>query len=256
MDNVKENRDELFFMDNELLRLMISDVYQICLLVNLTTNKYRIIEYGRPYSELKKTTGFIDDFVETYGSLITDESQRKEFEETFNMKSLIHAYRKGETQISLKYQQLVDNSLVHWIETKGVFVNNGSNDILMVFLSRYIDEEMEQLNHIKTLLKKESIYKTAINSDASGYFEVNLSRDLIIGKILDYKDSKNRPVEVKPDIKFPYSYSEFINWSMDNIFKSDTDEDLKNTDREFLISKFRAGERMHEVTFWTRSGSG
>jgi len=253
-NNGTTNNDKYFSLNDKIMNLFMNEAFYSLGCVNLSANEYRTVYNNDNIPENVFKT--YDEFILNSSKCITDENQSKEYLKVFNREHLLNIFKRGSGQQLLKYKVLLNDGSLYWFETKIVFLEESNNEIFAVYISKNINAEMSQINHMGLLMKKERIYKTAINANASGYFEVNLTKDIIIGKILDYRFSKSSPTEIMPDLGYPVCYSKFMKWSLDNIFKSNIQSFILNTDKEYLISKFHSGARTHEVRFWTYDRKG
>ncbi|MCR5254450.1 MAG: response regulator [Acetatifactor sp.] len=106
--------------------------------------------------------------------------------------------------------------------------------------------------------QKEEIYRSAIDADSTGHFELNLSRDLIKGDVYEYTGNADSPQKVLdiPGLKKPYKYSEFIKWWNDHMVINPDGEFLKSVSRENLIKSFEKNDTVKEVTFWSKDDDG
>ncbi|MBQ3566042.1 MAG: response regulator, partial [Oscillospiraceae bacterium] len=224
--------------------------------VNLTDNECKFIRYNKSESNNEIHTKNYEQFIFANAELIPNNNHRMDFLEMFNRNNLLNLFSLGITQKSIRYKIVTEDNQQCWIETHAMLVDNSDSKVVFAFISKDITTEMAQIEHLGLLMKKEKIYKNVINSDAAGYFEVNLSRDVIMGKIYDYYQSPDAPKEVDPKLGFPVPYSKFMQWSLSNVFKSNVRSYILNTDKEYLISMFQTGKHTHSVNFWTYSKSG
>ncbi|MBP5197440.1 MAG: response regulator [Lachnospiraceae bacterium] len=106
--------------------------------------------------------------------------------------------------------------------------------------------------------QKEEIYRSAIDADSTGHFELNLSRDIIKGDVYEYTGNADSPQKVLdiPGLKKPYKYSEFIQWWNDHMIINPDGEFLKSVSRENLIKSFEKNDTVKEVTFWSKDDDG
>lgn len=260
VENKDKNTDNYnFTFDKKIMSIFMSESFYLSGYVNLTENKCAYIDKEN-YSTTEQINYVnYDEFINNISLAISDESQREDFSKSFSQENLLKFFNEGKNHKSIKYKAHKNNgsNLLYWHEATAIKVDDDStNDVIIIFTVKDVHSEMFQLEKMGLLLKKERIYKEAINADAAGYFEANLTKDIIIGKIYDYTQSKTTPVEVDPHLGFPISYSKFMQWSIDNVFKTNIKNFILNTDREFLISKFQTGSRTHEINFWTCNSNG
>lgn len=124
-------------------------------------------------------------------------------------------------------------------------------------------QEQEKHNkQMKELQAKEDVYKNAANTDASAYFECNLTKDEITGELYDYRNSKSgipAPVEI-PGLGKPVRYTVLRDWWIQNKLHSntkDTEVFTRMTDRDYLIACAEKGEEMvQEFVYWVSRSDG
>ncbi len=252
MDNGEDRIviDKEEFNDSMTLCEAIKRVYDLCIFVNLTKNTYHMIEYERFIAKKASEKGEFDELIELGAESIPDIDESRAFKHIFSRKALIADFKMGKKTVAFQHKQIGDDGVIHWMETKVIFVKMVDGDICEITFAKNIDRDRNHLEHFRTLLFKESIYKEAINSDASAYFEINLSRDIITSNIVSYTEDTHEANVIEPDLGDPVPYMEFMRWLSDNVFNGTVKEYLSNTDREFLIANFLSGKKMYEFVFW------
>ncbi len=261
MPNISDNcinneKDKFLSFNKKVVQLFMDEVFQLIGYVNLNKNECIFLDSNHPIDNNNITFQSYDKFLSDTSNDIIDEQNKYDYCILFSRYNLINVFKSEKTQLSLKYKTILNNGDIGWLETKVVLISKENEEYIVAFLSKNITTEMSQLEKIGLMIKKESIYKTAINSEASGYFEVNLTKDIIIGNIYDYTHSKSSSDIIEPHLGSPTPYSKFMQWSMSNIFRSNIKKYILNTDREYLISKFNTGIRTHELSFWTYTRKG
>ncbi len=102
---------------------------------------------------------------------------------------------------------------------------------------------------IKAMLRKQNLYINAILSNATGYMEINLSKDKIVGDIID-ASSKDKPVVIdyfNDADKMDRSYNEFERWWSEIMLVSDREEFLEVSNCDYLLSCYKKGMKMVDV---------
>ncbi len=150
--NASAARDGMNAAMDVLLTTAVQNAYDMIISVNLTKNIYSMMGYDRFKTHCADSDGEYEAFVEnTCGSIPV--SNRTEFYNTFRRKSLIRAYRAGNKSVHLEYPQYSDGGELHQLSTRVLFMEDDSNgDILMILLTRYIDEAVEQREKTRKIL--------------------------------------------------------------------------------------------------------
>lgn len=107
------------------------------------------------------------------------------------------------------------------------------------------------------LRRKAEIYRMANYYCAWGYFDVNLTKDLITSDIVEVIDEVEYSIDMgSRGFTKPLIYSDYVKWFHDVKIVSKRDEYEDMTDRQKLLERFEKGEKNFELTFRTRSTSG
>jgi len=257
--NADKNVENKRLFNTKMLRLFVAEKFDLFGYIDLIEDKCSFVETKDDLKNNNIRTIGYNEFIHNLCKNIPDELYRYDIVKLLDKKALISLFENGEYQTSCKYKSYNDNGNLHWNEVKIILLDeeySGPENAEIAVVIKNVQEEMHNLEQIGLHIKKEKIYKSAINADANGYFEVNLTKDIILGKIYDYSKSKVNPEIIEPNLGYPISYSKFMRWSLDNVFKSNIKSFIMNTDREFLISKFHMGSRTHETSFWTYNTRG
>lgn len=120
------------------------------------------------------------------------------------------------------------------------------------------DHDMIEKDAVCELLRRKTdIYRQANYYCAYGYFECNLTKDLITSDIYEVVDE----VEYKVDMKKrgftnPIKFSDYVGWFYNEKVVSKRDEYKDMTNVKKLLKRFYKGEKRVELTFRSRSTSG
>lgn len=157
-----------------------SHVYSMVIYVNLTRNRFSMVEYERFDTKQAPDEGNFDELIEI-GIQTMHPDFREQFKNTFGREQLLERFAKGETNIYMEHRQLGDDGKYHWTMTRVVRVENPmSSDILEITLSRNIDNEkrLEERLQVQHEMERERIrYQTAVESTDDVMFEYDVSSD-------------------------------------------------------------------------------
>lgn len=158
----------------------ISYVYSMVIYVNLTRNRFFMVEYERFDTKQAPDEGNFDELIEI-GAQTMHPDFREQFKNTFGRKQLLERFANGETNIYMEHRQLGDDGEYHWTVTRVVRVENPmSSDVLEITLSRNIDHEkqLEERLKVQQEMERERIrYQTAVESTDDIMFEYDVSSD-------------------------------------------------------------------------------
>lgn len=129
----------------------------------------------------------------------------------------------------------------------GYVVSSGTEDPELI----QKDAELELFR------RKLDIYRQANYYCAYGYFECNLSKDLITTELFEVVDEVEYTIDMsKRGFKKPIKFSDYVGWFYKVKVVSKRDEYKDMTDIEKLKQRFENGEKSVELTFRSRSTSG
>ena len=118
-------------------------------------------------------------------------------------------------------------------------------------------KEFEKDAECELLRRKAEIYRQANYYCAYGYFECNLTKDLITTDILEVVDEVEYSIDMaKRGFTLPIKFSDYVGWFRDVKVVSKIEEYKDMTDIKKLISRFNNGEQSMELTFRARSTAG
>ena len=116
--------------------------------------------------------------------------------------------------------------------------------------------EIELNKTLETLHEKERNYQKAIFSDAIGFFECNLSKNLIISDIFELVDGEFQIVSNTVDLPMPFNFDDFQQWYIYSHDVSNPKETINQMNRQYLIECYEKGNHMPEISFWATTSSG
>ena len=110
---------------------------------------------------------------------------------------------------------------------------------------------------IKSMIRNQNRYITAILANSTGYMEINLTKDRIISDIIDARtNSYGKIVNFQNNNSEERSYDEFEIWWSNNMLESDSKEFLKVSNCKYLISCFEQGKQVVDVFCRSRTDEG
>ena len=123
------------------LLFAISKFFPMIIYVNLTQNKYKMLEYESFTTKKAAIEGNFDDLVNV-GVETVHPLHKKKFYDTFCRENLLKAYASGEESVVLDVRQLSDQGEYGWVKTSVIFLTNEENDeVLEITLARPFEQE-------------------------------------------------------------------------------------------------------------------
>ncbi len=116
--------------------------YPLAIDLDYLNNSYETIERSNAVNTMAATSGTIDELISVGASTVPDESQAREFAETFGREGALAAFRAGASELALKHKQVGDDGEVHWMETKVVCVERTEDVVHAVAIAKCVDEEV------------------------------------------------------------------------------------------------------------------
>ncbi|MCR4953192.1 MAG: transporter substrate-binding domain-containing protein [Treponema sp.] len=118
------------------------------------------------------------------------------------------------------------------------------------------EQEQQLKNQIGLMLNKEQIYKNAINSGACGYYECNITKNLITSAIYEFVKNDMTDVTNAIHLPRPIRYSDLIGVVRKERLFSNQEDFKKITSPEYLMQAYAEGNLIPVVTYWALSPTG
>ncbi len=135
---IRQNESPREVVNVLLLTAAVRSVYDMIVSVNLSINRYVLLNAERIPEHTMGYDGIFDELVEKT-ALTVPESHRQLFIDTFSRENLLMAYRKGKTTVSLEFPQLTKKYGLKTLQTTVLMMEDSRNgDILDITLSRYV----------------------------------------------------------------------------------------------------------------------
>lgn len=211
--------------------------------INLQNHSFRIYS-NTPYLEQNYTNS--DDYLKSITNYINKDVALEDREKILKIvqPEYINDRLKKEQQFSTVLKDTSNNREKYY----RFHVIRGADQNHVAFGFVDVTKEYKQKDEAVRIIKKLDTYHETLVNASSGYLEVNLTKDKIIGDIIDVDENGVQKIITVPDVDKKFvSYNEFMKWVSENMLFSDKDEFLKNTSSEFLISQFNKGNKTFEV---------
>ncbi|MGN1231431.1 MAG: ATP-binding protein [Anaerotignum sp.] len=157
----------------QMIAAAAGTVYPLVAEVNLSRNTYQIISYSSFVNKTAAIEGSLDDFIAAGVSTLPDKEEAEAFERLFCRQNQIDAFLRGEKELQLRHRQLGDDGLVHWMDTRVIFMAGEDGDMHEISLSRCIDEDIRLS---KDLAEAKDAAEAA--NRAKSTFLFNMSHDI------------------------------------------------------------------------------
>ena len=128
------------FSSHNLLLRAIKDEYELIIFGNLYKNSYYVMHMSDNLHFKAPTAGVIDDMTDAAIALSSRENAKK-YDEFLSRRALIEAYIKGERRIEVELDEKVDGEVQRFHTVIHLMEHPYKDDILMVGLSRLIENK-------------------------------------------------------------------------------------------------------------------
>lgn len=138
--SVEEQQLEL---ERKKLAIVAKTMYPVIYSVNLTQDKYTMLDFSTSEACLPPATGAFHELPIRASEFIHPDF-REEYLKTFNRDQLIEDYQAGKRELQLEYLQLYRDGSYQWIRTQVFFIQNSLNDdILQLTLCKNINKQKQ-----------------------------------------------------------------------------------------------------------------
>lgn len=159
--------------DISLLYAAATRVYPLIIFCNLTDNAYHMIAYENFTTRKAPMEGTYDELIAVGASTIPNRLQQHQFADVFGRENAVMAFRDGKSELLLRHQQMGDDGVVRWFETRLVFEAGVGGEALAIAMTRSVDEEVARFRRYE-----EALISHEIASQAKTRFLMKLSNDL------------------------------------------------------------------------------
>lgn len=239
----------------------ISSDFEGIYYVNLDTDDAVMYRCNSKYNqnlpdanEYKNFYDFLNFFAENYVS----KDDREGFIKSIKKEKIDSELSKSSVYY-INFKLLVDDQQLYYrIKIMRDNLLSGSNNVVIGIqnIDSIIRHELEQNKVLESFQEKVKNYQRAIFTDASGFYECNLSKNLIISDIFELIDGEFQIVSNQMDMPMPFKFDEFISKFATTHEIPNSGEITELISSQKLIEHYNKGEHMPEVTFWAKSFSG
>lgn len=163
----------------------------------------------------------------------------------------------------VEYRIIQKDGSVRWVEDFGHFVHSESEgDIFYVFISditeRMQERDKERISHQKMMdaaNSREKQYITAITSDAVALYEVNLTKDLIEGRAVQYGKNGEEPLLEPLGLSSPCRYTDFVKRWGKQLIASSRQDYYDHFSPEYLLLCYEKGNLDPWYNYWVKDAA-
>lgn len=142
-------------LEQEKLQLAaaVSQIYPMVISVNLTQNKFTMVEYEHFDAKKAPEEGIFDELIEI-GIETMHPDFKREFQNKFSRENLIKGFASGQKEVYMEHRQMGDDGQYHWTNTRVMQVDNPFNDdVLEITLCQNIDDPKNTEEELQNSLK-------------------------------------------------------------------------------------------------------
>ncbi len=232
----------------KILREMERDLLAL-IAVDIETENYEVIYSDGAYKEFENSYQRSDFFKEWISSGVSQvyEPDRQRMSEEISKAFLLGQLRENDVYSTVCRFVVEGRPAFCRIKAARDIIESGNLIISIRNVDRELRHDMERLAEMEELHRRETVYREAILANAAGFMEVNLSKNQIISKIYDYRDTW-LPKELSiPELGYPVPFDAFEEWWADNMLLSDKREFLEFSNCEHLIECFEKDDRVVSI---------
>ncbi len=169
------------------MHIAVSQIYTMVISVNLTKNRYFMVEYANYVNQNAPDSGVFDELIE-HGIQSMHPDFQEEFSEKFKREHLLEHFARGENTQYMEHRQMGMDGIYHWTDTHVIHIENPYNhDVLQVSLCRNIDKEKQLEAQVLEAVSKEKEaskrFAVSIRDMYQSIYEVELTQ----GKVSSYQ---------------------------------------------------------------------
>lgn len=161
------------------------------------------------------------------------------------------AYRLAEHEMTetCEYRLICkDGSVINVSDTMESVI--GSDGIMYGYSA--VTDISNKIEELKSLLKKESVYREAIMSNCAGYMEIDFTTGYIEGDTINFSEKKAlQPVNL-PAFNKQIQYDSFEKWWSEYMLVSEKDAFIKTANSAYILSQYNNGRRYIEIPCRTK----
>ncbi|MGN0613628.1 MAG: hybrid sensor histidine kinase/response regulator [Porcipelethomonas sp.] len=248
-------------MQHEAVINSISDDFEGIYYVNPDTDEKIVYRPGKSYisyvSDFDRSFSF-DEGMKFFAERLVFSEDRDTFIKASTIQKIEYELTKAPVYY-INFRMLVEEKTIYY-RMKIIRDNNILNNKNIIIGIQNVDavtrRELEQHKMLEILQEKERNYQKAVFSDASGFFECNLTKNLVISDIFELIDGEFQIVSNNFDMPMPFKFDEFKRLFIYTHEVPNPKDVVNFVNCEHLIDCYNKGNHMPEITFWARTPSG
>lgn len=225
----------------------VSAVFPMCFWVNMTQNKCGTLERSKATVLGYNIEGNFDDIFAGMIRRIPTKEIREKVKNTISREVLIKAYSEGKDQVSVQYQQMAPDGSIHWIETMVIFIRNTGKDMFNITLSRIIDDKKAEERKNLEISGIAKDYQQVLINASSGYLEVDLSSNTLIGDVIEINSDNEFVAADPPKQNGIAHFDEYMSYWSSKYLVSNSIEFLSKANCNYLIAQYKAGIKTVDI---------
>lgn len=153
--------------------IAISEIYKLCMEVNITKNSYRLLRYNEHMLDMVPISGNYEEMVKIVAKTVSYGESRDTFKKFSSLEYRKEAQLRGDKGITIQVRQRLGDGKYHWVENRTIFVQCDDGDLHQITLARAIDDEVAHQRELEEAKKR-----AEIANKSKSAFLFNMSHDI------------------------------------------------------------------------------
>ncbi len=252
---------QINYMQHETVSNSIDSEFEAIYYVNLDNDDSIMYcsntDTNKHLPDINNHDGF-DSYFKYYAENYVCSNDREGFLKAIDKKKIKAELAKSSIYY-INYKVSLNNQQLYYrIKIMSDNLISGHNSVIIGIqnVDFIVNHELDQNNIFDALRLNERNFQKAIFSDAVGFFDCNLSQNLIISDIYEIVDGDYTMVSDKITMTKPFNFNEFF-WNYVKTHEvTNPNEVVEYINCENLINIYYQGVHMPEITFWGTTPTG
>ena len=251
---VDEKQDD----ENLLFKFAVEDMYKAIVKIDLSSWN---VTFFTATKEGVKEDNRMERWDVSYNDFMTyvESKNIQEVKDALSPHALLNAEIGEVKSVSFAFSGYGNASYFEEITAIVRVVYEGDTKVAIIYVideTKKIRKQREHEYRINQELHRERQFRRALLADSIGFFEVNLSRDMITKYKTHIEDDKLLDLPGQVGLKIPCAYSKFIEKCIEKGFVEKDEDLLKFYDIDHMFERYERGKEYASRMFTTMGRDG